>query len=307
MEGTESSVSGFAVLLAAYNGIEWIGEQVESILNQTDVEVRLFISVDPSRDGTRDWCESLAARDRRVRVLPDTGRLGSAARNFFRLLRDVDLSEFDYVSLADQDDVWHPDKLATAQREIVARRVDGYSGNVVAYWRDGREVLIDKSQEQRDWDFLFEAAGPGCTYVLTNELATRVKSVVINSWNSMQNVYLHDWFVYAFARANGYRWYIDPTPKMKYRQHDDNQVGINSGIRAYVKRVRTIANGLGLEQARLIASLVGLDGNEFVQSWQKLGRREILRLAGRCRDCRRRPRDQLLFFLVCLFLSMRSR
>lgn len=80
-----------AVLLAAYNGMQWIEEQVASILGQQAVDVTIHISVDLSDDGTEEWCEELAAANGRVILLARAGRFGGAARNFFRLIRDVDL------------------------------------------------------------------------------------------------------------------------------------------------------------------------------------------------------------------------
>ena len=57
-----SSNSSVAVLLAAYNGIRWINEQINSILNQKYVNVVVYISVDISSDGTYEWCKELAKR-----------------------------------------------------------------------------------------------------------------------------------------------------------------------------------------------------------------------------------------------------
>ena len=294
----------FAVLLAVYNGIHWIEEQVDSILTQENVTVSLFISVDPSVDGTLEWCESLAAREARVILLPDVGVFGGAAKNFFRLIRDVDFSGFDYVSFADQDDVWFKDKLISAHSKIVEHDADAYSGNVMAFWEDGRKVPVCKSQPQKKWDFLFEAAGPGCTYVLKTKLANAIKKTIVTNWHAIQEVYLHDWFCYAFARANDYKWFIDPEPKMLYRQHENNQVGINSGIRSLLTRFNKVVNGFGLEQSKLIGELVGLSGDAFFMSWSGLQRIDKFKLAFSAMNCRRRFRDQIYFFLVCIFLSL---
>ncbi|MCZ7080203.1 glycosyltransferase family 2 protein, partial [Salmonella enterica subsp. enterica] len=54
------------VLLAAYNGMRWISEQVDSILGQEAVSVSLLISVDRSDDGTESWVDQLCIRDSRV-------------------------------------------------------------------------------------------------------------------------------------------------------------------------------------------------------------------------------------------------
>ena len=97
-----------AVCLAAFNGTHWLTEQLDSILAQTGVAVTVFVSVDVSNDGTEDWVDVRAQADSRIVVLPHGENFGGAARNFFRILREVDLSKFDYVSFADQDDIWLP-------------------------------------------------------------------------------------------------------------------------------------------------------------------------------------------------------
>lgn len=293
-----------AVLLAAHNGLEWIDEQLESIFRQESIELEIFISVDCSIDNTLKWCEGLAVKDSRVRVLASVGRFGGAAKNFFRLMHDVDFSNFDYVSFSDQDDIWLPDKLRRAHEMLLRTGADAYSSNVVAFWPDGRQLTIEKSQPQQRWDFLFEAAGPGCTYVMRKELACALQAVVKNRWSEVQQVGLHDWFVYAFARANGYRWVIDDYAGMLYRQHANNQVGVNKGWRALRHRAHKVLGGWGLTQSALIADLVGLGEDAFVKRWSGGGRAGLVWLACHGGQCRRRLRDKLLFALSCLAMSL---
>jgi rhamnosyltransferase len=57
------------VLLAAYNGSAYITEQIESILAQQGVCVRLLISVDLSNDDTYGICIRFASLDARIEVL----------------------------------------------------------------------------------------------------------------------------------------------------------------------------------------------------------------------------------------------
>jgi rhamnosyltransferase len=175
----------------------------------------------------------------------------------------------------------------------------------MAFWVDGRKVLIRKSQAQKKWDFLFEAAGPGCTYVLKNKLAAAIKKTIVANWHDIQEVYLHDWFCYAFARANDYKWFVDAEPKVFYRQHENNQVGINSGVRSLLARLRKVVNGYGLEQSKLIGNLIGLGDDDFFMSWSGLRRIDKLKLAFCAMNCRRRFRDQIYFFLVCVFLALK--
>lgn len=293
-----------AVCLSVYNGIQWLAEQVETILDQSGVVVTVFVSVDSSTDGSEEWIDQKAACDVRINVLPHGKKFGGAARNFFRILHEVDFSVFDYVSFADQDDIWLPNKLSRAHEVLLCTGGDAYSSNVVAFWSNGRKFLIKKSQPQVRWDFLFEAAGPGCTYVMRKELACAIQDLLKNRWDDIQRVGLHDWFSYAFARANGYRWVIDDYAEMLYRQHEENQVGVNSGWRAFVHRVRKVWSGWGLAQSVLTAQLVGLDEDPFVTRWSGGSRVGLLWLALHARQCRRRMRDKIIFALSCAALCV---
>jgi hypothetical protein len=51
----EIAIPRAAVCLAAHNGTHWLPEQMESILAQSEVAVKIFVSVDISTDGTEAW------------------------------------------------------------------------------------------------------------------------------------------------------------------------------------------------------------------------------------------------------------
>ena len=154
------------------------------------------------------------------------------------------------------------------------------------------------------WDFLFEAAGPGCTYVISQKLATDIQITVKTHWHQIQEVGLHDWFVYAYARAHGYRWVIDDFSGMLYRQHAKNQVGANAGLKAFLYRARKVVNGWGLSQASLIANIVGMGEDPFVKKWSSGRRFGLIFLALHAHQCRRRIRDKVLFGFSCILLSV---
>ena len=292
------------VLLAAFNGTAFLPAQMASILAQRAVSVHVVLSIDRSNDGTEAWAAQLAQQEARVSVLPTGQVFGGAAPNFFRLLRDADMAGFDYVALADQDDLWQPNKLARACEQLQHMGAAGYSGNVTAFWPDGRERLIDKAQPQQPWDFLFEGPGPGCTFVLARPLALALQAWVSTHAQPLHSLGFHDWFIYAWARAQGYLWTIDARPHLHYRQHADNQIGANAGLRSLLLRARRIANGWGLGQARTIARLTGLETHPFVAPWHQGQRLGLLQLALRAGQCRRRRRDQVLFILSCLWMVL---
>ena len=292
-----------AVCLAAYNGMRHLREQMDSILGQVGIALTVFVSVDLSTDGTEEWFDRLAAEDDRVVLLPFGQKFGGAASNFFRLLREVDFSHFDYLALADQDDIWLPGKLQRAVGQITRLNMDGYSSDILAFWESGRSRYIKKSYPQRRWDYLFESAGPGCTYVINHKLAADLQAFLAQDPQKVVNVGLHDWFIYAYARAHGYNWVIDDYAGMQYRQHGQNQVGVNAGLGAFLWRVRRVLNGWGLNQARLIAELVGKGDDSFVRRWKAGGRLALLSLVFQSAQCRRKPLDRVWFAMSCVALA----
>jgi rhamnosyltransferase len=291
----------FAVLLAAYNGVSWLEAQIESILSQRNVCVTIFVSVDQSSDGTEVWFEQLAALNQNVRVLPAGEKFGGAAKNFFRLIRDTDFSEFDYVSFADQDDIWLEDKLLTAHQKIIELGVSGYSGNVTAFWPDGRNALVNKAQDQKKYDFLFEAAGPGCTYVLKAKEALLFKKFLLDNWSLANQVSLHDWLIYAWFRSSGLKWYIDPAPHMNYRQHSNNQVGANTGIKAIKARLNLLRAGWYRREISKIAMLLGEKLPNLPMRLRQDGVVPKLFLLTHISQMRRRFRDQIFFIFIVVF------
>ena len=258
-----SNSPSVAVLLAAYNGMEWIEEQVSSILSQKSISIEIFISVDLSNDKTHEWCQGLAGKNAHVKVLPYGEKFGGAAKNFFRLIRDVDFSCFDYVALSDQDDIWDSSKLHHAIRTIEQDSLDGYSSDVIAFWSNGREKLVKKSFPQKKFDYFFEAAGPGCTYVLKQQPTQKFKKFLIKNWENINCIESHDWLIYAFFRSRSMSWCIDSEPLMLYRQHESNQVGSNFGFLAYLKRIKMVKSGWYRSEVRKISEIISINDDAF--------------------------------------------
>lgn len=290
-----------AVLLAAYNGCQWLPAQLRSLLAQEGVRVTVFISVDKSSDGTEVLVDEWARQDLRIVPLPYGEILGGAAKNFYHLLRQVDFSSFDYISFADQDDIWLPDKLVCAHQKLSQDGFAAYSGNVTAFWPDGRELLLDKAQPQREYDFFFEAAGPGCSYVLKVEHALAFKTFLLRHWEEASNVFLHDWLIYAWFRASRLPWFIDPSPKIQYRQHASNQVGANSGLKAFKARLALVRQGWYRAQIAQIAQIVGLlGGGVGIPGIGDEGTVSRCFLLRNIRQLRRRLRDCIILFFIIL-------
>ena len=231
------------VLLAAYNGSAWIAEQLNSILNQKGVSVKVFVSVDLSDDSTIDIVESYKRLHTNIVVLSYGKKFGSAAANFYRLVKEVDFSDIDYIAFSDQDDIWSVDKLSRHTALIKEQNAEAVSSNVIAFWPYKSQKIICKSQPQKKWDFIFESAGPGCSFLMTPWLILKVRDQLQSELSVAKDVVLHDWLVYAICRANGRKWVIDSIPSLMYRQHENNVIGANVGAKAIHARFSMIKQG----------------------------------------------------------------
>lgn len=288
------------VLLAAYNGFNSIQEQLNTIIQQADVIVDIVISIDLSDDDTLVLCSDYAKKNTNVRLLSYGERFGGAGKNFYRLLKDVELSGYDYIAFSDQDDIWPENKLTKAIEKL--QQYDCYSANVTAFWEDGREVLIDKAQPQREWDYLFEAAAPGCTYVFKHEVAIQFKKWLVERYEQVgEDIALHDWLLYAFARSRGYNWFIDPEPMMLYRQHANNQVGTNNSFRAAKKRLHMIKSKWYRKQCAKISEHLALHHFPIVKYGLNRGYVGNLYLLFHVNQLRRRLRDRVALSIALLF------
>ena len=110
---SNSKVPKCVVLMASYNGIPFISEQIDSILSQAEVDVRLFVRDDGSSDGTRDLLQRYADEGSLTLL---TGENLGPALGFLTLLRNA--PEADYYAFSDQDDIWDSDKLITAIKQL---------------------------------------------------------------------------------------------------------------------------------------------------------------------------------------------
>ena len=290
-----------AVLLASYNGVKYIKKQIDSILNQKEVDVTIFISDDLSTDGTIEYLQDIYKDFKNIVYLPSGSKFGGAGKNFFRLIRDVDFSSFDFISFVDQDDIWYEDKLIRAIKTIEDKQLDAYSSNVLAFWEDGKEMIINKSSSQARYDYIFEAAGPGCTYVLKKDLAIFLQNFICDNWEDVNKVELHDWFIYAFARENNYKWHIDEKPSMRYRQHTLNQVGANDGLKAKLKRLKKVFSSWYREEIIKIIKVLRLE-NKYKFSKYILNKSYInnLLLLKYSFEFRRNKKEKLFLSLLIL-------
>lgn len=260
----------FLVILAAFNGLKYIEEQIKSILSQEDVNITLWVFDDGSNDGTLELLVSKFSQIKtNVHIIRNQISTGSAANNFFNALlsfEDSFIEKYDYIAFADQDDIWLPKKLIAASRMLQIQKSDLYMSNLIL-WKEktNKKSVIIKSYPQKKYDYLFEGGSAGCTYVFTTffgkELKKRLKIINYKDWQ----FFSHDWLIYFFARLENYKVVMDENAYILYRVHDTNVHGQLNTFSLYAirKRLRLIKEGWYFKQAKGFVNLLYPDSDEY--------------------------------------------
>ena len=95
-----------SVIVPIYNVEEYLEECLESIRNQTYMNIEVILVNDGSTDGSREICESYCEKDIRFRLINQENQGQSVARN-----RGVKESVGQYIMFVDSDDVVNTDVL----------------------------------------------------------------------------------------------------------------------------------------------------------------------------------------------------
>jgi glycosyltransferase involved in cell wall biosynthesis len=131
-----------SVAMCTYNGIDFVAEQLRSIAAQRRPVAEIVVCDDGSTDGTTDAVEQVAAEAALpVRLVRNPRRLG-VTKNFEQA---ISICTGEVIALCDQDDVWHPEKVATL--------VDRLAGGAALAFSNGEVVDADLSPAgYRLWD-----------------------------------------------------------------------------------------------------------------------------------------------------------
>lgn len=96
------------ILMATYNGAQYIDKQILSIQAQTYTNWRLIIHDDGSEDNTTNIVASFCKSDNRIVFVNDHHICRKAGSHFMYMLR---FATAPFICFCDQDDIWLEDKL----------------------------------------------------------------------------------------------------------------------------------------------------------------------------------------------------
>ncbi len=224
---TSETTSPIAILMATYNGMPYIRQQLDSLLSQTTTGWTLYINDDGSSDSTTDIIKRYAELHDNIQVL-NLGKGLGACENFLRMLHTVDAK---YYMFCDQDDHWSPVKIRK-EMDAMTKIEKSHPGKPIIVHCDLKVVdqemhLIHPSFIQyagvyptllNQFEHSVEPYITGCTMLL-NRLAR--DSVVYPTTVAA----MHDaWVTLCVLRAGGISTLVDES-LVDYRQHGSNTLG----------------------------------------------------------------------------------
>lgn len=229
------------ILLATRNGAEFLQQQLDSFRAQTYENWELIASDDGSTDGTPDMLARFAASiPQRVVVL--NGPKQGFWQNFVSLVRS-DASDAKLFAYSDQDDVWFAEKMAKAVAWFATRDDDApalYFTRTELVRRDGSPMGISPlfTRPPVFQNALVQNIGGGNTMVFN-----RAARAALLATPDDAEMVSHDWWTYQVVTGVGGTACYDPWPSLQYRQHGQNIVGANIGLRARLIRLNAFAGG----------------------------------------------------------------
>lgn len=249
---------GVSVALCTFNGERFLQEQLTSIAAQSRLPDELVVRDDASTDATVSIIKAFAKDvPFDVRLAQNSETLG-VGNNFASAIADC---RYDLIALCDQDDVWLPEKLER-QEAALRKKEDAaftFSDGVIVdatlqplgrtLWSSrGFTVRRQRSFETR-----------GLKLLLTGNVVTGATMVFRSAWRDrllpVPAEWNHDaWFALLLSTLAG----GIPVDRVliKYRQHDEQQIGIESPTRMNALRRSASTDSAFYERAAARSELL---------------------------------------------------
>lgn len=226
--------------MTTYNGQSFLKKQLDSILNQTVKVDEIIVCDDGSTDDTHKILDSYV-KNGIVKFEVNTINLGFV-KNFEKALS---LCTGEYIFLADQDDVWYPNKVEVLLQSI--------GGNLLVHSDcdliDSSDELVAKNfkgqitTHQTADDFLFANVVTGCTVLIHRDLLKFALPFP-------DGLAYHDWYLALHAAYLERIAYVSQS-LTGYRQHQLQDTGSGeSGKSSILRNCRNRIRGVEFLQIK---------------------------------------------------------
>ncbi len=204
-----------SVALAAYKGEDFIGEQLSSILTQLSDTDEVIVSDDFPQGKTKEVVMNIAESDGRIKYIEGPGK--GLIMNFENAIKNC---TGDYIFLADQDDVWLPDKVEKVTEQF-EKGADLVLHNAMV--TDGNLKITDTSfftshgTKTGYLNNILKNSYMGCCMAFKAELKEKILPFP-------KNLPMHDQWIGLLAEKTGKVSLVEK-PLILYRRHGSNMTG----------------------------------------------------------------------------------
>ena len=199
-----------SVCMTTFNGEKYIKAQLFSILKQMGENDEIIISDDSSSDHTIEIIEEID--DKRI-ILLKGNRFNSPIFNLENALKH---SIGDYIFLADQDDIWLPNKVKETIKHINKNNVVMSDAMLVDEQLNIKSSTLDSWRIYKSGFFrnLWKNRYLGCCMAFHREKLNHILPFP-------KKIKAHDVWIGLLAELSGGLIYL-PIPLIKYRRHENN-------------------------------------------------------------------------------------
>lgn len=251
--------------MCTYNGEAFLKEQLDSILAQTVLPTELVICDDCSNDATLDILYSFReACNFPVKIIVNTENIW-VTKNFENAIAHC---IGDIIVLADQDDIWQPNKLETIIKIFQSNPNCGYVfSNADLVDEDGKSVEVDLWQSIGFNEIRVQKYGRGKQL----EVMLRGGNFIYGMTMAFRSVFIpsllpietrsfgcaHDTWIALMLSARGANGVAVRTSLVKYRRHRKQVTGVGRSFKNnnYFSRVSTNSSEGNLALADALDSI----------------------------------------------------
>ena len=108
-----------SIIVAVYNGENYLNQCIESIVNQTYKELEIIIVDDGSNDSSYNIIKKYGERDDRIKIIHQLNGGVSRARN-----AALDVAKGEYIAFIDQDDYISKEYIEYLHKLIIQNNAD---------------------------------------------------------------------------------------------------------------------------------------------------------------------------------------
>lgn len=116
-----------SIALCTYNGADFLGKQLDSIMYQSYTNLEVVIVDDYSTDNTLSILKEYQAKYDNISIYPNTSNIG--VNNSFG--KAISLCNGEYIAISDQDDIWFSNKIEESYKSMTDNILMVYSNSLL--------------------------------------------------------------------------------------------------------------------------------------------------------------------------------